>query len=246
MNEETNRKLLAIFMTQPIVFIGFSLSDPDLINILRMVNAYLGPPALSDGQTQPANAQHFVILPLRPDDDEAAINSNLIGKYGIEPVFYKYTEGHTELPLLLHRLRLSVDGENVLPERRTAKSKKAVRKVSHDPDDPHKGRWGGKAERNGRQLSAVVQRTDDPDWFLFRLTVASLKGKRPLTGSVIFYLHPTFKPTKIKVVVMNGVAEYENYAYGAFTVGAVTDGGKTKLELNLGDLPGAPQEFKER
>ena len=45
---------------------------------------------------------------------------------------------------------------------------------------------------------------------------------------------------------VNGIATLQLIAYGAFTVGAECDGGTTKLELNLAELPDAPQLFKER
>lgn len=53
-----------------------------------------------------------------------------------------------------------------------------------------------------------------------------------LQGTVRFFMHPTF-PNVHPVVTVgpSGVAELILGAWGAFTVGAVTDVGQTKLEL---------------
>jgi hypothetical protein len=51
-NDDARRKLLAIFMTQPVVFWGFSLSDPDLTHCMREVVVRVG-----------VQAQHFAIMP---------------------------------------------------------------------------------------------------------------------------------------------------------------------------------------
>lgn len=46
--------------------------------------------------------------------------------------------------------------------------------------------------------------------------------------------------------VVEGAAMIERIAYGAFTVGAEADGGATRLELDLVDLPDAPELFRSR
>jgi hypothetical protein len=43
-----------------------------------------------------------------------------------------------------------------------------------------------------------------------------------------------------------GVAELSIDAWGAFTVGAVADGGLTRLELDLAEHPDFPAEFRAR
>ncbi len=69
---------------------------------------------------------------------------------------------------------------------------------------------------------------------------------KPLTAPVRFFLHNTFNPDKVVVVPKQGRAELSLCVWGAFTVGAITDGGQTKLELDLAKLPGAPAKFRER
>jgi hypothetical protein len=115
-------------------------------------------------------------------------------------------------------------------------------------DDPQKGKWGGSPRANGRVLTGRVTAVPTGDeWFKVELTVQSEDPAKPLTGEVVFHLHPTCKPCERSVPVAAGVARLEMLAWGAFTVGAEADGGATKLELDLAtDLPDAPQEFRQR
>src|SRR5262249_24483339 len=114
-----------------------------------------------------------------------------------------------------------------------------------DPDDPQKGQWGGQAERNGRILQAEVDTLRGAqDWFAVRLTVHSTDPARPLTGTVLFHLHPTFHTPNRYVRVESGFAVLNLEASGAFTVGAeVLEGDRrTALELDLAMVP-APERF---
>ena len=117
---------------------------------------------------------------------------------------------------------------------------------SADPSDPHAGRFGNKAEANGRKLTAEVVETDNPDWFRVKLKVAATSPEKPLTDEVKIHLHPTFKPDTITVLPVDNIARARFYAYGAFTVGAETDSGNTRLELNLSKLRGVPRVFRLR
>jgi len=115
-----------------------------------------------------------------------------------------------------------------------------------DPADPQKGRWGSQSERNERRLSAEVSPLTDAAWFAVFLYVSSTDLKKPLTGNVIFHLHPTFKNVTPEIPVENGVAKLNLTAWGAFTVGVECDEGKTRLELDLMTLANAPKLFRER
>lgn len=97
--------------------------------------------------------------------------------------------------------------------------------------------------RNHRVLSARV--TDDSDWFQVTLTVTKLPGSSDF-GEVEFHLHPSFSPNVVRATAIEGKAELTLHAWGAFTVGAVTDEGSTTLELDLSTLPEAPPVFRER
>ena len=117
-----------------------------------------------------------------------------------------------------------------------------------DASDPWKGAFGGEAERNHRLLSATVAPlTESPDIFALKLTVRSTDpASYPLRGNVQFYLHPTFGADKpvVRADESASQAVYETRAWGAFTVGAVADEGRTRLELDLSRLPELPIEFR--
>ncbi len=115
---------------------------------------------------------------------------------------------------------------------------------SAHPDDPQKGRWGGTPSRLGRILRANVSEIST-DWFDVQVAVEATTGA-PLEGTVDFHLHPTFPKTVETVPVKDGRAVLRFGAYGAFTIGAVADEGRTKLELDLAQLPDAPRRFVER
>jgi hypothetical protein len=131
-----------------------------------------------------------------------------------------------------HDMRQSLDG---------------ILKEADTPDDPQKGHWGGRAEVNGRRVSATVRATTlDIDLFNVIIEVISTDPLNPLNGEVIMHLHPSFPRNIITVPVQDGMAKLELVAYGAFTVGLECDAGQTLLELDLSNVPDAPPEFKER
>ena len=111
------------------------------------------------------------------------------------------------------------------------------------PDDPQKGRFGGRSENNDRELDANV--SESGSFFRLDVWVKSLDPAKPLVGQVDFYVHDTFSRTVYSVMAGEGRAAYDFYVYGAFTIGAVCDGGNTLLELDLSTLPGAPKKFRE-
>ncbi len=106
-------------------------------------------------------------------------------------------------------------------------------------DDPQKGRFDGKAESNDRKLSAKVSDSSLLDYYKVELTVESTNPDNPLTTDVIYYIHDSFSPsvfTYKPIEFKNGKAiEDEILSYGAFTVGVITDNGKTMLELDLAE-----------
>ncbi len=114
-----------------------------------------------------------------------------------------------------------------------------------DPEDLNKGKYGGKREVNNRRLDATVEQSGD-EWYNVKMSVVSTDSRKPLTGTVTFVLHETFQNPKQVVNVVDGVAKLSVFAWGAFTIGAITDDGQTKLELDLSKDIDAPQKFKER
>ena len=125
----------------------------------------------------------------------------------------------------------------------------AAKNTAVNEDDPNKGQFGGRSRSNDRILEATVQAmSDQTDLCKVVLKVSSTDpAKKPLTGSVIFHLHPTFARQQLPVKVNEqGVAVLTLTSWGAFTVGAVADDGQTRLELDLADVSGAPRKFRER
>ena len=114
-----------------------------------------------------------------------------------------------------------------------------------DPDDPQRGQWGGQAASNGRRLSAAVTSATS-DWFNIALEVSVIAGGTPLDSDVEFHLHPTFANSVARVKPNEGRAELHLSAWGAFTVGVSTDGGRTRLELDLAADPSFPAAFRAR
>lgn len=118
-----------------------------------------------------------------------------------------------------------------------------------DPEDPWKGRFGGRSEAEGRRLRATVSAIPGrQDRYVIHLVAESTApGRNPLSGSVQFYLHPNLaNNTPVVPVGPNGKAELHLAAWGAFTVGAVTDDGTVRLELDLAEARDVPEEFRRR
>jgi hypothetical protein len=113
-------------------------------------------------------------------------------------------------------------------------------------DDPQKGRFGGKAQHGGRCLTASCDEASANARFLrVNLEVSRVDPSTPpLEGWVIFYLHDTFMPSVQTVAVQDGLARLSLLSYGAFTVGAVADGGATLLELDLAQDARLPEAFR--
>ena len=198
--------------------------------------ACIGPPGLVDSQ------QWEVKLAL---ERGVRIIPVLVGGAGYEklPLFLQTTQAaviESGSPEALERTteRLARDLEYLLVER-AGRPSSAV-----DPDDPQRGQWGESAAHDDRALTASVRAISD-DYFEVTLEVAGTADK-PLTGTVEFHLHPTFVPPAQTVPVVDGRAVLLLRCWGAFTVGAVADGGRTTLELDLAADTTFPQKFTAR
>lgn len=116
-----------------------------------------------------------------------------------------------------------------------------------DKDDPNKNRFGRRAVRGGRAISATLSPSSYPGMTTIRLTVQSTNPENhPLKDPVTFYLHPTFHPSTPTMPVIEGKAVLNLDAWGVFTVGASTDKNKTRLELDLAYVGGANEVFYTR
>jgi hypothetical protein len=120
---------------------------------------------------------------------------------------------------------------------------KKVKNGNQNLNDPQKGKWGGHSIAEDKKLSAtVIPVENSPHLFKVTLTVVS-SDKSKFLGKVTFHLHPTFINAVRTVESENGVAQLHLIAYGAFTVGVVTEDG-TQLELDLSEDKSFPEVFR--
>ncbi|MBP2238694.1 hypothetical protein J2Z31_005235 [Sinorhizobium kostiense] len=138
-----------------------------------------------------------------------------------------------------------------------APSRELLTRIRQDPNavsmqileanDPHKGRWGGSASREGYLLSAeFIPNAANRSWVTVVLTV---EADPDLISSsydepVEFFLHPTFHPDRIRTIFRGYRARIELGCYGGFTVGAWIPGAGVELELDLAELSDAPHIIK--
>lgn len=251
------RKLFALFATQRIVFLGFSITDPDLAHVLRQIKAVLGP----------GGPAHLALLPSPEPSMRTYVRRRLRGKFGIEALFYPADHQHSELSRILEQLSsepvrkgVTVTAPPIVVSTYAPPGVVEFTKVgahetqaAHDelvtdPNDPQLGRWGGRPERDGFRLNATVSartpaQSATSKWFDVTLEVQAPPGTG--VSEAVLHLHPTFHPSILRVPFRNGVARHTLVSYGAFTVGVAIPDHAAQLELNLAELPNAPKEFRE-
>lgn len=110
--------------------------------------------------------------------------------------------------------------------------------------------FGGKPvdSTSGRRLAASVEEDRGaPGWFRIHLWVESTDpAAKPLAGQVRFFIHDKLKNSMPFIQAVEGRAELRLKAWGAFTVGALADGGATSLELDLASDASFPAAFRDR
>lgn len=161
------------------------------------------------------------------------------------------TQESSAIPLpqgTTHDAGAKADGQALTATLSQAIEQKLAQMRDHplDPSDPAKGAFRGKSSVSSppRSLSATVKPVrGENNWFKIDLLLTS--GDPKLRDEVVFFYHPTFKVPYERVRVAGGQAPVRLYAYGAFTVGVLADGGKTELELDLTTVEGAPEAFLE-
>lgn len=248
------RKLFALFATQRVVFLGFSLTDPDLAQILRHIKAILGP----------GGPAHLALLPSPEPSMRTYVRRRLRGKFGIDAVFYPYDPSHSQFERILQELAASRPPQNLaadLSELKMTFGADAAAGVTpttppqpetappSDPNDPQLGRWGGHSERGGFSISATVSQiepTGSPvgEWFDVHLRITA--PDKIHANEAVLHLHPTFHPSIVRVPFRNGVARHSVVSYGAFTVGVAIPEHSVQLELNLANMEDAPAAFRAK
>ncbi|WBX95727.1 YEATS-associated helix-containing protein [Chryseobacterium gambrini] len=114
-------------------------------------------------------------------------------------------------------------------------------------NDPQKGRFGGQSSSNGRTLSVSYKKYFLPGFLKLTIKVSADSNDNPLRDNVYLFLHDSFADSVV-MYVGNGKKEiiHEVISYGAFTIGAVTDTGKTMLELDISEQENFPEDFRNR
>ena len=242
--DETQKRLFAVFLTQSVLFVGFSMSDPELTALLRVVR----------GLFQHVAPWHYAIMPLPLGERVEVATAYYQYRYGMTPIFYEPTPKHEGLTEVLAMLGGEAPAA-LQPKARSrrarsapdrAASEKAIAKLeTENPDDPNKGQFGGRSRVAGWALSAQVAASDDPEWFAVELTVTAPK-RRLRDRTVVFHLHPSFSAGTERRTLKNRKATLDRLAYGAFTVGVEADKGAVRLELDLATVKRAPALFKQR
>ncbi len=146
------------------------------------------------------------------------------------------------------------EGQRLLPGeskgiKALAAIEKAILEKPTDPQDPWRGKFGEQSSAGGLMLEATVKTTSNSNTFRIDLVVRTSEmppAEAAVGIKVLYYLHPTFGPApRASTLGADGRAPLELYAYGAFTVGVVTENG-TMLELNLATLADVPDTFRTR
>lgn len=120
-----------------------------------------------------------------------------------------------------------------------------LKKKITERDDPHKGRFGGKAERDGFKLSASFRNVSKNFVEIILTVQAPPQAGVQEADCVEFYLHDSFDPDVVPAVFHDGIAELTLIAYGGFTVGAWIGCTKTEVELDLSKVRGAPRMIRD-
>lgn len=231
-SDDARRKLLAIFLTYPVVFVGFSMDDPDLSQIMREVAARLG--------KRRGAEHHYGIFGYRSLAEKEAIRRRMQDKFGVCVIFYEIEnlgpdpdrpgrsrEGHDKLNGVLEYL---AHGERPPPD--YAKKRREMN-PKRDDADPQKGQWGG--EEVSANFAVTVEKLDEEHgkWLEFALVVKRRDGK-PFTENVVFHLHDTFAQSRVPMEVTGKAeARLKRWAYGAFTAGVELERSGERLEIDL-------------
>ncbi|WP_432710904.1 hypothetical protein [Pedobacter sp.] len=113
--------------------------------------------------------------------------------------------------------------------------------------DVQKGRWGGKSNKDGFQLTATVRNANIIDLYIVTITVRSGQGKA-FNGPVVILL-PDFLSPKVRLLKADGQTEVfiSVLASEVFTVAALVDIQSQKeyisLELDLNQVESFPESF---
>jgi len=226
-SDEDRSKLFIVLTSNVMLFIGSSLTDLDLMGVLREVKAKLGY----------RGHRHYAILAQPSPSDEPADRKRdrLRLKYGVECIYFRNDDGRfAGLPALLQFLRqaFEIPGHLPLPD-------KLIQTIQ---DDPHKGKWGMSPARNQFQASIQPQKFDGQVLNVDVIVRGPGKTAR-------FHLHPTFPNEVVEQSFVGGKNVLSIQGWGAFTIGIeVVDlqGQTTMLEVDLANYDELPWDFRQK
>lgn len=127
------------------------------------------------------------------------------------------------------------------PRRKGDKMIPALTREQTRSNDPWKGRFGGKARRDGFELQARFARGLG-QWVELEIIVRGSAKDREV---VEIFLHDSFHPDRLKLKFSGGAASYATLAWGGFTVGAWLPTRGIELELDLAEMPDAPTAIRD-
>jgi hypothetical protein len=112
-------------------------------------------------------------------------------------------------------------------------------------DDPHKGRFGATDCAGGFKLTAEFTDGENAKLVGIILSVSGGSGFESYDDVAEFFLHPTFRPDRLRAAFHGRTAEVRIAAWGGFTVGVWLPKQGIELELDLAKVPGAPRVVRE-
>ena len=90
--------LMAVMTVRRLVFIGYGLEDPPLMQVLDCVRALQDPGA----------PKHIAILPSNREVEDQKRRRELLGNYRVQPLFYDRADHHAQLDQIIERLHVDV------------------------------------------------------------------------------------------------------------------------------------------
>ena len=236
------QRLAAVLLLQPVLFLGFSLTDPDLMALLRQANALC-----LEG------ARHYALIGLGKRSEIAsryAERARLRRKFGVNAIFFRPGDKYENLEKIVSYLveaakQVSAPAKVESPPERVTEQYCWSRDPIN-PSDPLKGRFGGRAETHQWQSRVRIKRDIEmPRWFHVNVQISARPGSRArLSGRVDFFVHPTFPQYRYWAFESKGVAQYTFYCLGSFTLGVQIHKDKSFLEIDLAEIDGAPLDFQ--
>ncbi len=123
----------------------------------------------------------------------------------------------------------------------------ALRRAVVHGDDPWKDRFGRRQSREGFVLRASFDGAPRRTWVNVTVRVEAEEGRHVLDFDepVVFYLHDSFEPDRLRAKFRGGRAKVDLVCYGGFTVGAWLPRRGIELELDLALMPDAPQVIRD-